>query len=36
MIEGVVQSMIQQGLARLNEQLRREAEVGGEPRGGLD
>jgi len=36
MVEGVVQSMIQQGLARLNEQLRREAEVGGEPRGGLD
>ena len=36
MVEGVVQSMIQQGLARLNEQLRREAEGGGEPRAGLD
>lgn len=32
MVEGVVQSMIQQGLARLNEQLRRGAEVGGEAR----
>jgi hypothetical protein len=36
MVEGVVQSMIQQGLARLNEQLRHEAEVGGEPRGESD
>jgi carbon monoxide dehydrogenase subunit G len=34
MIEGVVQSMIQHGLARLNEQLRRTAVAGGEPRGG--
>jgi carbon monoxide dehydrogenase subunit G len=33
-IEGVVQSMIQQGLARLNEQLQREALAGGEPRAG--
>jgi hypothetical protein len=36
MIEGVVQSMIQQGLARLNEQLRQEAEVGGKTRRGSD